>query len=198
MSVPWVKLHAIELGGILTRQGYRFPQDITIERVAEKITVHSTSQGRRFPKGAEREAHEGEIAQKVFALLDKGVPTREIVKELSLPPEKVRHLAQDWIACGQFDATTLAVVHGHREPPKPPPPAPVAMPQPAWMPASSLEPAASRPTSPVVVEAHMKAKKSVAEMVAEARRRETAALNGIEEAREQEETRERETTEDDE
>ncbi len=115
MSVPWVKLHASELQGRLTRKGYRFPPDLTIERVRETVTLRS----QRGQAVRTAEQGEGELARKVFDRLDHGVATREIVKELGITPEKVRQLAQEWIKCGRFDEDVLDVVHGRREPPRP-------------------------------------------------------------------------------
>lgn len=112
MSVPWIKLHAADLGGVLTRAGYRFPAEITLERVSEKITL-SQSRSQAIP---DKEKRYGELARKVFAALDLNKPTREIVIELGEPPAKILAIAKEWIDCGRFDGTTLAVIHGQKQP----------------------------------------------------------------------------------
>lgn len=117
-SIAWVKLHADELGGVLTRRGYRFPTDITIERVtaangAIKETLTLTS--------AHTRARQEDVAvtRRVFALLDQGIPTRLIIQQVDVTPERLRALAQEWIRCGQFDENQLAIVHGQKEAPRP-------------------------------------------------------------------------------
>jgi hypothetical protein len=118
MSVPWIKLHAADLGGRKTGRGhYKFPPDITIERVREKMVIRASH---KTATAFAKEAHDGDIAQKVFDALDRAIPTREIVKQFGITPGKVRQLAQEWIMCGKFDENELAIIHGKREPPPAP------------------------------------------------------------------------------
>lgn len=109
MSPQWVKLHAREIGGRWTPRGYRFPAEITVETVKQKITLRHTVKTRGI---AEQNEYTGDIARQVFAALDQGIPTRRIVQELRLQPEKVRALAEEWIKCGQFDENVLMKIHG--------------------------------------------------------------------------------------
>src|SRR5271167_835578 len=58
VSQSWIKLHVDDLGGRLTRKGYRFPPEITLERVTEKVTIRaSTKTANTFAK----EDREGEM-----------------------------------------------------------------------------------------------------------------------------------------
>lgn len=114
-SVAWVKSHATDLGGVVTRNGYRFPAEISLERVSEKITLRT----RMTSPSVVKEERDGQNARKVFELLDKGVPTREIVKQTSLPAKRVLDIAKEWIACGLFDQNELAIVHDRRRPAPP-------------------------------------------------------------------------------
>lgn len=118
-SPAWVKNYAHLLGAKLTRRGYRFPADITIERT-EKLSIGARP--RVNGSHPSKDLRDGDTAARVFAELDKGTPTREIVQRLMVPPEKVRALAREWIECGRFDASELAVIHGQKDPPPPPKP----------------------------------------------------------------------------
>lgn len=75
--------------------------------------------------------HAGIAAQQIFELLDKKMPTREIVQRLALHPATVLAVAKDWIACGAFNQNELAVIHGDKA-------LPVLVP--SWAPPSSIPP----------------------------------------------------------
>ena len=128
MSVPWIKLHAADLGGRKTGRGhYKFPPDITLERIREKMVIRASH---KISTAFAKEEHDGDIAQKVFDALDRAVPTREIVKQFGITPGKVRELAREWIACGKFDENELAIIHGKREPEPPSSPSGNGVPMP--------------------------------------------------------------------
>ena len=109
MSPQWVKLHAKEIGGRWTPRGYRYPAEITIETVKQRVTLRHTVKTRGI---IDQESHAGELARQVFAALDARTPTRVIVQQLRIPPETVRRLAEEWIKCGQFDENVLTKIHG--------------------------------------------------------------------------------------
>lgn len=111
-SAAWVKQHATDLGGRLINGAYRFPAEITIDRVKERITLKT----RLASPSVIKEQVEGENAAKVFELLDQGISTREIIKQLRLPPRVVAAFAEAWIEAGKFDDKELAIIHGRRDP----------------------------------------------------------------------------------
>lgn len=127
MSVPWVKLHAHELGGRLTRRGYRFPTEVTFERTTEKVTMRPHTKAAQV---VAKEDREGDFTRRAFPLLDGGMTTRALAVELGITGEKARQLSAEWIKCGQYDENVLAVVHGRREPARPAPSPQGYVPQP--------------------------------------------------------------------
>jgi hypothetical protein len=124
MSVAWVKLHAKDLGGDLTPDGYRFPaSELSIERVTEKITFkrHATAQ-------YEREEREAEQARAVFQMLDEGVSLGDIIKALPIVPPRAETIRDQWIKIRAHDENVLAVVQGRKVPPPAPPVTPETAP----------------------------------------------------------------------
>ena len=163
MSIPWVKLHAKELGGKLTRRGYIFSEDVTLERVTERVTV-----GRHAQVRLEKDRHEGAIAADVFEMLNNGALLGEIVIGLKLHPTRVLELTKLWVKCGQLSENELAVIQGRRAA-LVAPNAPVASSAPA--PSSPLEEKIKMPTVPGFDPSTLdRSKSDIASLLAEVKR----------------------------
>lgn len=140
MSVPWVKLHTPELRGRKTKQGYRYPANITAEKVREVLNFKAYKTNQRV--APTKDAVASETARTIFAELRKGTTTAQIVERFGYHPKVVREYAAEWVRCGQFDNHDFAIIHGRRQPDAP---APVMVNPPA-----ATE--AARPPSEVPVE----------------------------------------------
>lgn len=118
MSVPWVKLHTPELRGRKTKQGYRYPANLTIEKVREVLNFKSYNGKRVTPT---KDDVASETARIIFAELRKGTTTAQIVERFGYHPKVVREYAAEWVRCGQFDNHDFAIIHGRRQPDAPAP-----------------------------------------------------------------------------
>jgi hypothetical protein len=102
-SPAWVKRHAHELQGRLVGGVFRFPA-IEVERrrtTVERITVGGHTRG---------EENVGPRAASIFARLEAGESTSQIVRELEEPPEFVARMREAWLRGYEDDRRGLSFV----------------------------------------------------------------------------------------